>query len=263
MKLETFSEKMFDQTERPGQLFPIDTHQIIKHRYYTVLPLAKDKDVLEIGAGHGMGSKLLSANAKSYTAGEYSKENLDILKNRNFKGNVVQVDAHQMPFEDNSFDVVIALAMIYYLDIEKFLKEVRRVLRPNGVLFFCTSNKDVPGFVPSPYTIKYFSIPEFDQILKNNKLQPRFKGAFEASGGNDLVRLTKAHLKNSAKRVINALPGGNALWLSLRKSSQGDFYPLPENIEEIKYENELDAVELASNSIDRKFRIIYCFAEKA
>ena len=34
-------------------------------------------------------------------------------------------NAESMQFEDNSFDLVIALAMVYCLDVEKFLSEVK------------------------------------------------------------------------------------------------------------------------------------------
>jgi ubiquinone/menaquinone biosynthesis C-methylase UbiE len=77
------------------------------------------------------------------------------------------IDAHNLPFDDKSFDVVILYEAIYYLEHpERFIEEARRVLRENGTLLICTANKDWSGFNPSPYTYKYFSAPELFLLRK-------------------------------------------------------------------------------------------------
>ena len=56
---------------------------------------------------------------------------------------VSQVDAHQLPFCDDSFDVVLALWMLYHVaDRPKALAEVARVLRPGGRLVATTNSGD-------------------------------------------------------------------------------------------------------------------------
>ena len=43
-----------------------------------------------------------------------------------------------MPFEDNAFDVVINVESSHcYASMEKFLNEVKRVLKPNAAFLFC------------------------------------------------------------------------------------------------------------------------------
>lgn len=55
---------------------------------------------------------------------------------RLFKGN-----AEQIPFGDNFFDTVIAGELIEHLESpEKFVKECRRVLKPNGIAIITTPN---------------------------------------------------------------------------------------------------------------------------
>lgn len=46
------------------------------------------------------------------------------------------MDAHQLDFADNSFDVVFGKAILHHLDYEIALKEIRRVLKPEGVMLF-------------------------------------------------------------------------------------------------------------------------------
>lgn len=46
-------------------------------------------------------------------------------------------DAHSLPFEDGSFDVVLSNLTVHHLgDPDKFLAEAFRVLRPGGRLAF-------------------------------------------------------------------------------------------------------------------------------
>ena len=48
-------------------------------------------------------------------------------------------DIQDIPYEDDSFDIVIANSMLYHVpDMEKGLREVKRVLKDNGV-FYCAT----------------------------------------------------------------------------------------------------------------------------
>lgn len=50
-----------------------------------------------------------------------------------------QVDAQNIPYEDDSFDVVIANMMLYHVpDIPQALREIHRVLRPGGMFYAAT-----------------------------------------------------------------------------------------------------------------------------
>lgn len=52
------------------------------------------------------------------------------------------VDAQSLPFDDDSFDVVVAAWMLYHVgDLDVTLAEVRRVLRPGGT-FVAATNGD-------------------------------------------------------------------------------------------------------------------------
>lgn len=56
---------------------------------------------------------------------------------------VCQADAHDLPYADDVFDVVLALWMLYHLDERpKALAEVARVLGPHGRLVATTNSED-------------------------------------------------------------------------------------------------------------------------
>src|SRR5205823_4989457 len=52
-------------------------------------------------------------------------------------------DVQELPFEDRSFDVVVAAWMLYHVgDLERGLAEIARVLRPGGRLVAATNYSD-------------------------------------------------------------------------------------------------------------------------
>ena len=64
-----------------------------------------------------------------------TKDTLGKLKNITYK----VVDIQEIPFEDESFDIVIANMMLYHVpELEKGLSEVKRVLKHDGV-FYCAT----------------------------------------------------------------------------------------------------------------------------
>ena len=180
MEKDSFKSVMYEYTEWPGDLIPYDDLHFISHRYNKVLVLCYSKDNLEICSGSSIAKKEMFNLSKSYTGIDISEKNISrLLKECEGLNLSLYVDnAESMQFEDNSFDLVIALAMVYYLDVEKFLSEVKRVLRPGGILFFCTSNVDVPGFHSAPGSKKYLNIGEWNEILRHYNFSPEFEGVF-------------------------------------------------------------------------------------
>lgn len=70
-------------------------------------------------------------------------------------------DAQALPFEDDAFNVVIANHMLYHvLDIDKTLREIRRVLKPGGQLYTTTNSEDhlseMSAFIQEHLTSKLF-----------------------------------------------------------------------------------------------------------
>lgn len=106
--------------------------------------LREKAKILEIGCGNG---KLWQVNQDkisntSIVLSDISQgmveDARDNLKNfSNIKYNCF--DCHLIPYEDECFDVVIANHVLFYLsDINSALKEIKRVLKPNGI-FYCST----------------------------------------------------------------------------------------------------------------------------
>lgn len=95
----------------------------------------KNKRVLEIAAGTGRFTEIVSKEAKKVTACDISKPMLSIAKQK-YNGekinniNYVKVDAENLPFEENEFEIVFAIRFMHLVNNpEKFLKEMKRVTK--------------------------------------------------------------------------------------------------------------------------------------
>ena len=107
--------------------------------------ISEGAKVLEVGCGTAnmwVGHDDLIAKCKLLTLTDMSKGMLSTAReNIGERKNVAYAlaDIQDIPFEDDSFDAVIANSMLYHVpNIECGIREVRRVLRNEGV-FYCAT----------------------------------------------------------------------------------------------------------------------------
>lgn len=100
----------------------------------------KDKKVLEIGIGSGSIAAILAKNCKNYKGIDITKYAVQLTSQRLKKFNNVEVlkmDAENITFDNNSFDFIWSWGVIHHSsDTDKILKEIARILKPNGEAFF-------------------------------------------------------------------------------------------------------------------------------
>lgn len=92
--------------------------------------------VLDIGCGTGFITELIH-NVIGCDSSEKMLEKCD-------KGlKVVHCSIENLPFETNSFDTVFSLTVLQDVeDIKKAIKEIKRVLKPNGKIIISVLNKN-------------------------------------------------------------------------------------------------------------------------
>ena len=112
------------------------------------LNISPDDVILDIGCGGGMNINRMAKGAKKVYGVDYSIESVNLSKEVNedlIKEGRVEVhegNVMDLPFEDNSFDIVTAFETVYFWpDIVKSFGEVKRVLKPGGMfLIGCEAN---------------------------------------------------------------------------------------------------------------------------
>lgn len=112
------------------------------------LPSVKDKRILEIACGRGGFSRLLGSRGASVCGADFSASAVAIAKERLLgypslasRVTFVQADAQNMPFEEDSFDIVVSCETIEHVpDPLAAVREMYRVCKPGGMLYLTTPN---------------------------------------------------------------------------------------------------------------------------
>src|SRR5437899_803867 len=126
--------------------------------------------VLEVGFGPGVGIQLLARSAPAgYVAGvDPSKEMVDQATARNAKAiksghvDLKYGSAESLPFEDNTFDKVLAInSMQVWTDAAAGLREIRRVMKAGGriALGFTPYSGQSKSGLPEMLTVAGFTEP--------------------------------------------------------------------------------------------------------
>jgi ubiquinone/menaquinone biosynthesis C-methylase UbiE len=113
--------------------------QAVALRFIDELSLPKTARVLEIGCGAGFLAIALARRGFTVEAVDHSPSMVELTR-RHARETGMQnrirtkiEDVHALSFEDESFDLIVALGVINWLhDLKKALTEIRRVLKPGG-----------------------------------------------------------------------------------------------------------------------------------
>lgn len=113
--------------------------RLVSDRLLELLPASHARVVLDLGCGTGFASAGLQSRypggllcAADFSFGMLRAHGADPRTAR------ICADAHFMPFDDGSVDLVFSSLMLQWCDLPAVLDECRRILRPGGQLCFST-----------------------------------------------------------------------------------------------------------------------------
>lgn len=127
-----------------------ENHENLAQWSVSHLDISKQDTILDIGCGGGVNVKrfLKMTDNKVYGI-DYSdvsvKKSLKLNKKAIDEGRceIILGSVSELPFDDNSFDIVTGFETVYFWpDFINDLKEVRRVLKDNGIIFI--ANEALP-----------------------------------------------------------------------------------------------------------------------
>ncbi len=204
-------------------------------RYMFASQFIQGKEVLDIACGSGYGSAfLMQSGAKTVTGVDISEESVTYCKD-NYKQEGLSFlvgDVRKIPLPDNAVDVIVSFETIEHVDEEsqkKFLAEVGRVLRKEGMFIVSTPNTLVAP-AGNPFHIKELTPDEFSDILKSSfsRVDIFYQDDVESS----YILNKKGSLKNEglSYKQIGDIQLQESLFLIAVCSNLSDFNA--ENIEE-------------------------------
>lgn len=176
--------------------------------YFDQLNIPKNAKILDIGCGDGsFWAKNINRVPDEWdiTLADFSPGMLKDAKNtlkpykRKFKYHIADVQA--IPFEDSTFDVVIANHMLYHVqDLDTALCEIYRVLNIGGQFYASTVGKShmaemreiAAKFDPDIITTKSFNITEKFQLENGFAILKKYFKDIQMERYNDHLIVTEA-----------------------------------------------------------------------
>lgn len=167
-----------------------------------------EKIVLVIGAGsEQIAQKMLDAKAISVNLIVNDYESLikaRLLLSKESKITVKMMDYDNTDFEENEIDLLYAQASISTSDRNKIIKEVKRILKPDGVL--CVSEltvlqKDYPPFIRDIFDSSDI-LPLLHEKCKDYYLEKKFEILFE----EDMTSSLKSFYESAVIALKETIP---------------------------------------------------------
>lgn len=142
-----------------------------RHRYLLAAALTADKEILDIASGEGYGSAMMARAARHVTGVDISPAAVEHARRKYARDNLrfAVGSCAAIPLPDSSVDVAVSFETIeHHTEHEQMLREIRRVLRPNGLLVISSPDKaeysDKPAY-RNPFHVKELYKEEFRALL--------------------------------------------------------------------------------------------------
>jgi SAM-dependent methyltransferase len=155
-----------------------------------VRSLGRVERALDLGCGDGRLSGEL--DAAELTAADVSAVALERARARLPDARLVELEPDAaLPFEDGAFDLVVCAETIEHVrDVQLLLSEIRRVLRPGGVLALTTPANLAVGRRPDPLSphLRFFTRRSLRRLLGELGFEVE---SLRRSSGRLLARATR------------------------------------------------------------------------
>ncbi|WP_276369216.1 bifunctional demethylmenaquinone methyltransferase/2-methoxy-6-polyprenyl-1,4-benzoquinol methylase UbiE [Chryseolinea sp. H1M3-3] len=161
-----------------NNLLSLGIDKIWRKKAISVLKELKPSKILDVATGTGeFALQALELNPEKIIGIDISEGMLEIgrkkisAKNLGSKIELIQGDSEKIPFAQNKFDAVtVAFGVRNFEDLKRGLSEIRRVLRPGGMVVILEFSKPSKFPFKQIYSIYFrYILPRIGSIVSNDK----------------------------------------------------------------------------------------------
>ncbi len=139
-------------------------------RYRFAAPFVAGRRVLDIACGTGYSMAILHEGARAVIGVDADLDAVRVASRQQGGGPALVGDGARLPFADGVFDTVTSFETLEHLEPrDRFLAELRRVLRPDGVCVLSTPNANytnpIDGRPRNPFHVHEYTPDELASAL--------------------------------------------------------------------------------------------------
>lgn len=158
----------------PWVVDPIISYDYL-HRYRFAREFIKGKKVLDLACGEGYGSFMLAEEADEVIGADIDQITVGHASSKYIRENLrfIQGSIIDLPIKNEGvFDVIVCFEVLEHIkEHDKLMKEVKRLIKSDGIFIISTPNKsiysDQPNY-PNPFHLKELYFDEFKNLLNTN-----------------------------------------------------------------------------------------------
>lgn len=129
-------------------------------------PFSRELHCLDVGCGGGIITEDLAKLSNNVFGIDPSQASLNTAKKHakqtGLNINYLQATAENLPFDDNSFELVTCCDVLEHVDdLTQVIREINRVLKPGGTFVFDTVNRTLMSFLSVIWVAQDFPLTRF------------------------------------------------------------------------------------------------------
>ncbi|MDA7534194.1 methyltransferase domain-containing protein, partial [bacterium] len=139
-------------------------------RYKNILEYLPQKgQFVDIACGTGYGCKIMDNDQREIIGVDVSEESVEFAKSHNAKHAKYLIgDAENIPIDDSSTDCVVSIGTIEHVENDgKFVEEIFRILKPDGVAIIYTPQNRLDHKPIWPWHYREYSISSMKKVMKD------------------------------------------------------------------------------------------------
>jgi|SRR5215469_8317128 len=205
-------ERSIAFTGADHQFFIAEKGKLILDLIAQHFPAEVRAKLLDVGCGHGFVHSCLVEGGIEVTGVEIADEVLALARAENPAVDYRPYDGNVLPFSDGSFDIVTAMCVLHHVPVPNwsgFVEELRRVLRPGGLIVIFEHNPLNPV---TTYLFKYGfnGLDKGATMVRRRRLEGLLGAAGCSAVRSSYIFFTPfgGHFFRSMDRMLEWLPLG-------------------------------------------------------